>query len=263
MTAEARKTETARTVRRGQGDRRGPGTQVAADVTAFATQTISVMGRKLVADQAGVLYLPGENVLIVSDLHLEKGSSRAARGSLLPPYDTRETLLRLARVIDAYAPDTVVSLGDSFHDAGGPARLGEDDLAILTMLQEDRDWVWITGNHDPEISSRVGGMVTETMTIGGLTLRHEPLETPTTHEIAGHLHPAARLAVRGTALRRACFLGNGQRLIMPAFGAFTGGLNVLDEAFAPLFGGTGFSVWMRGAEGLYPVSTRRLLPDSY
>lgn len=231
------------------------------DVGAFAHQTVTVMGRRLQADVSGALYWPSENMLIVSDLHLEKGSARAHRGRFLPPYDTRETLMRLAAVIDRYRPDTVISLGDSFHDDDGCDRISTGDLAIIEVMQETCDWLWVTGNHDPHLSARVGGRIVDEVVAGGLAFRHEPKTVRATHEVAGHLHPAAKLAVHGATLRRPCFVGNGQRLVMPAFGAFTGGLNVLDEAFEPLFSEGGFAVWMRGAEGLYPVSTRQLVRD--
>ena len=180
---------------------------------------------------------------------------------MLPPYDTRETLLRLARAIERYEPETIVALGDSFHDAGAVDRMGEDDLAILAILQEDRRWLWVTGNHDPVIGDRVGGDVVDHLVIEGLAFRHAPFQGRATHEIAGHLHPAAKLSLYGHTLRRACFVGNGHRLVLPAYGALTGGLNVLDTAFAPLFANDGFSVWMLGDEGLYPVPTRRLRED--
>jgi len=233
----------------------------AAEPTDYNTQNVSVAGRRFVADLSGVLFWPSEHILVVSDLHLEKGSAKAHRGRFLPPYDTRETLIRLAEAMDRFEPRTIISLGDSFHDRDGPDRMSDADLRVLQLMQEDRDWIWVTGNHDPEISDRVGGEVTAEMTINGLTFRHEPRSAPVTHEIAGHLHPAAKLSVYGTTIRRPCFVGNGQRLVMPAFGAFTGGLNVLDDAFEPLFGNDGFSVWMRGAEGLYPVPTRQLRGD--
>ena len=229
---------------------------------AYGTQPISICGKAFVADRTGALYWPGEATLVVADLHLEKGSSYAAAGTqMLPPYDTRETLLRLARVIDRYEPATVIALGDSFHDADGCGRMSDDDLAILHICQEDRRWLWIAGNHDPAISERVGGEVRQSIEIAGLTFRHAPFPGRATHEIAGHLHPAARLSLYGHTLRRACFIGNGRRLVLPAYGAMTGGLNVLDPAFAPLFGNDGFAVWMLGDEGLYPVATRRLTED--
>jgi len=211
-----------------------------------------------VADCSGALYWEGERTLLVADLHLEKGSWHAERGIMLPPYDTRETLARLATVIGRYEPERVVALGDSFHDTGGAHRLSADDLQSLRALQQGRAWIWIAGNHDPLIGTRAGGETCSELRMGGLTLRHEPTAGTATHEIAGHMHPAARLAAGGASIRRPCFVGNGQRLVMPAFGAFTGGLNVLDEAFRPLFGNGRMDVWMLGESGLYAVPLQRL-----
>ena len=227
----------------------------------FSRQPIEVCGLTFVADRSGALYWPAEKALIVADLHLEKGSSGAARGRLLPPYDTRETLLKLAAAVDAFEAQAIIALGDSFHDAGAGDRIAAGDLDILRMIRDEREWLWVKGNHDPAIDERLGGDVVDEIRLGGLTLRHVPAAGRITHEIAGHLHPAARLNVHGASLRRPCFIGNGLRLVLPAFGAFTGGLNVLDEAFMPLFGSDGFAVWMLGEEGLYPVATRQLGPD--
>lgn len=232
-----------------------------ARLSDAAAQMLSICGKQFLADMSGALYWPGERTLIVADLHLEKASAHAARGTLLPPYDTRETLERLAVVIEQYDPEVVIALGDSFHDDGAASRIGAGDLAALRVLQEGRQWIWVTGNHDPEIGRELGGEVATTLTIGGLRLVHLPTEGPATHEIAGHLHPAARLSLYGHTLRRPCFVGNRLRLVLPAFGAFTGGLNVLDEAFLPLFGNDGFGVWMLGQEGVYPVATRQLYGD--
>jgi DNA ligase-associated metallophosphoesterase len=227
----------------------------------FSSQPIEVCGARFVADRSGALYWPAENALIVADLHLEKGSSRAAHGRLLPPWDTRTTLLRLAETADRYATAVVFALGDSLHDAGAADRMSEEDLGILRAMQRGRTWIWITGNHDPAIDRRLGGSVLSEAHNRGLSLRHAPGPGRTTHEIAGHLHPAAKLTKHGHTLRRRCFIGNGRRLVLPAFGAFTGGLNVLDEAFAPVFGPDGYSVWMLGEQGLYPVPTRQLRAD--
>jgi uncharacterized protein len=223
-----------------------------------ATHPFSLCGKSFVADLSGALYWPAEKALLVADLHLEKGSAHAARGRMLPPYDTRETLIKLAEAIDRHSPETVIALGDSLHDKGAAARLSEDDLRVLAMLQEGRRWIWVTGNHDPEIAPQLGGEVLEDITLEGITLRHAPREAHITHEIAGHLHPAARVSLYGHTIRRPCFVGNGRRLVMPAFGAFTGGLNVLDKAFEPLFGPDGLNVIVLGQEGLYPVATRLL-----
>lgn len=227
----------------------------------FKDQTISVCGKIFRADMTGALYWHAEDALIVADLHLEKGSAFAARGRMLPPYDTRQTLHRLAEALDRYDAATVIALGDSLHDCKGSERLGEEELSILRILQEDREWIWITGNHDPEISERLGGYVTGDITVEGIHLRHLPAMGHVTHEIAGHMHPAAKISMHGHSLRRPCFVGNGLRLVMPAFGTFAGGLNVLDTAFEPLFGNDGLAVWMMGQEGLYPVATRLLRDD--
>ena len=142
---------------------------------------------------------------MVADLHLEKGSAFAARGVLLPPYDTAATLARLARLIARYAPRLVIALGDSFHDGGGPARMAEPDRAALTALQRGRDWLWIAGNHDPDPAAGIGGRFADMLALGPLTFRHEPSPHSFDGEIAGHLHPQARIARRGRAVSRRCF----------------------------------------------------------
>lgn len=213
----------------------------------------------LVLDREGVAYAPDHRALFVADLHLEKGSSRARRGFLLPPYDTRETLHRLAACLRAYDPARVIALGDSFHDVGGPDRLGEEERAALAALQAGRDWLWLTGNHDETLPAAIGGTVAETCDLDGTTLRHEP-GAGAPPEIAGHLHPVAKVRLRGRAVRARCFATDGARLVMPAFGAYAGGLNVCDEAFAPLFAG-GFKAHVAGRERLYAVDSRVLCGD--
>ncbi len=231
------------------------------DLDDFAQQPIGVCGRTFVADQSGALYWPAERALIVADLHLEKASSGASRGRLLPPYDTRATLMKLAEAVERFKAEAVIALGDSLHDLDAAARISGEDLDILRFIQDDRDWLWITGNHDPQIDARLGGVSRAEVELSGLMLRHVPYGGRITHELAGHLHPAARLSMHGHTLRRPCFVGNGLRLVLPAFGTFTGGLNVLDDAFEPLFGNDGLAVWMLGTEGLYPVATRQLCGD--
>lgn len=221
----------------------------------------SICGKVLVADQCGALYWPAEKTLIVADLHLEMASAAAARGRHLPPYDTRETLTKLAEALDAFDPRFVVALGDSLHDQDAMARMDREDLTILHMLQEDRDWIWVTGNHDPAVPEALGGRAVDQLRIDGLTFRHEPRPGRVTHEIAGHLHPAAKVSVYGHIVRRPCFVGNGRRLVMPAFGVFTGGLNVLDDAFQPLFGNDGLNIHVLGQEGIYPIAARLLRGD--
>lgn len=227
----------------------------------FADQHLAVCGKSFRAHMSGALYWPAEDALIVADLHLEKGSHFAMKGQMLPPYDTRETLQRLAEVIDAYDAATVIALGDSFHDPNALERMDRTDRETLSIMQESCEWIWITGNHDRESPGALGGHVMSELSVGGIRLRHAPSPGACTHEIAGHMHPAARLVMHGTAIRRPCFVGNGRRLVVPAFGTFAGGLNVLDEAYVPLFGNDGISIWMLGQEGLYPVPSRLLRED--
>jgi hypothetical protein len=215
----------------------------------------------MVADPAGTLYWPEQNLLVVADLHLEKGSSFARHGVLLPPYDTAATLLRLAPLIARYQPACVVALGDNFHDGEGAGRMSADDRAMLLGLQRGRDWIWITGNHDPEPADGVGGRFAESVTLGLLTFRHEPRRRDADGEIAGHLHPLARIARRGRAVSRACFAADGRRLIMPAFGAYTGGLNIRDRAFAGLFDARALTAHMLGERRLYAIAAARCLSD--
>jgi uncharacterized protein len=231
------------------------------DAGEFNDHPVSICGKSFVADFSGALYWPAESALIVSDVHLEKGSSFAARGVMLPPYDTRETLARLANAIDRFNPTTVILLGDSLHDVKGADRILAEDLETLRIMQEDVEWIWITGNHDAEIDPRLGGHVLPELTVEGIALRHIPSTGRVTHEIAGHLHPAARISLHGHTFRRPCFVGNGLRLVLPAFGTYAGGLNVLDDAFDPLFGDDGRTVWMLGQEGLYPIASRLLRPE--
>jgi uncharacterized protein len=226
-----------------------------------ADHPVQVAATTLLADPDGALYWAEERLLLVADLHLEKGSAFAKRGVLLPPYDTASTLSRLARLVEHYAPRVVVALGDSFHDDHGPLRMSDLDRIKLKGLQRGRDWVWIAGNHDPDLPRDVGGRFADVLAIGGLTFRHEPSEQAQNGEIAGHLHPVARVAQRGRAVSRRCFATDGRRLVMPAFGAYAGGLNVRDRAIVGLFGTLAFTAHMLGAQRLYAITAERCLPD--
>jgi len=234
-----------------------------ASTGTFEARSMLIRGKEIVADRSGALYWPGERTLIVADLHLEKGSAFAVRGQMLPPYDTRETLSRLGEVIGRYRPRCVVALGDSFHDRRADERLGSADLRDLAGLQAGREWIWIAGNHDPEIPAKVGGCARPSLILGDIVLRHEPAPGAANGEIAGHLHPAARVHLGGAGLRRPCFVASQARVVLPAFGAFTGGLNVLDDAFVPLFGNeeSDFEVHVLGRNGVYPVARSSLGPD--
>jgi DNA ligase-associated metallophosphoesterase len=228
--------------------------------TMAADSALVVGGAAFVADPSGALFWPEQRLLAVADLHLEKGSSFASRGVLLPPYDTAATLARLAPVVARYAPRLVIALGDSFHDGDGPRRLADTDRAALRLMQRGRDWIWIAGNHDPDRAAGIGGRFVETLILSGIAFRHKPSEGAD-GEIAGHLHPIARVARRGSAVSRRCFAGDGRRLVMPAFGAYAGGLNVRDRAFMPLFPSLAFTAHMLGRQRVYPVAARRCLPD--
>ena len=225
-----------------------------------ADGALLLAGVGLHADIAGALYWPEQGLLAVADLHLEKGSSFAERGVLLPPYDTAATLARLGALIARYTPRLVVALGDSFHDGRGPARLADIDRATLKAMQRGRDWIWIAGNHDPDPAENIGGRFMPVLKVDALTFRHEP-GGQDTGEIAGHLHPVARVARRGKAVSRRCFASDGARLVMPAFGAYTGGLNVPDRAFANVFATLAFTVHMLGLERVYAVAAKHCLPD--
>lgn len=218
---------------------------------------IEAAGATFAADVSGALWWAGCATLVVADLHFEKGSARAARGVHLPPYDTRATLKALAAALARYRPRRLIALGDSFHDCGGPARLDADDLSAIRALSDAAEVVWVTGNHDPEIPAFVGGRVVSEVAISGVVFRHEP-QAGGHAEVAGHLHPVAAVTSRGRRLRRRCFVSDGRRIVMPAFGAYTGGLNVLSEPFRPLFQNREFAVWMIGRDAVHRVAGRRL-----
>ncbi len=232
-----------------------------ADIRPAPRLRLLLAGHALTPLSAGALLWEAESTLIVADLHLEKGAAFASVGMLLPPYDTRVTLKRLAALIAHFAPRRIVALGDSFHRAESASRLDGADRAALHALQQGREWYWVLGNHDPSLPECVGGIVCPALTIAGVTLRHEPSAGTATPEIAGHLHPVARIARRGEGIRRKCFATDGQRLVMPAFGAYTGGLNVLDDAFSALFLRRALEAWMLGKLEVYPIGARALLPD--
>jgi DNA ligase-associated metallophosphoesterase len=233
---------------------------------------LGVLGVVMEAFPEGALWWADERLLVVADLHLEKGSSFARRGQMLPPYDTVETLARLTGLVGRLQPRTVVALGDSFHDGEGAARLSAGHRAVLAGLMAGREWVWIAGNHDPERPAGLGGMTADALAVGPLTFRHEPVAPDAAEaapgsssgrahgEIAGHLHPSARVYGRGKSVRRRCFAGDGLRLILPAFGAYAGGLDVTHPAFAGLFAPETFRAFMLGEERVYAVGPRALRP---
>ena len=222
---------------------------------------IMIGGYAFLGDPSGALVHADERVLLVADLHLEKGSSFARRGMLLPPYDTGATLAALAEVIDRYKPRVVVAMGDSFHDRSGAARLSDRDRGILASMQRGRDWLWLAGNHDPIPPAGLDGDVQAEWAFGPLVLRHEPQAGAGQAEIAGHLHPVARVFSPSGVTRRRCFLSDGHRCVMPAFGAYAGGLNIHHAAFRPLFGTTQRTAYALGRDRVYAVSVDRCASD--
>jgi DNA ligase-associated metallophosphoesterase len=208
----------------------------------------------------GALWLAGSRALVVADLHFEKGSAYAARGQMLPPYDTGETLRRLAAEVEALQPAAIVFLGDSFHDGEGEARMATGYAEALVALSRGRALAWVVGNHDADGPRDLPGEVVDDMRLEGLTLRHEPQPGPQAGEAAGHLHPCARVIGPGRTVRRPCFVTDGQRIVLPAFGAYAGGLNVRGRAFATLFAAPPLAIAL-GPRHAQPIGWRRLVGD--
>jgi DNA ligase-associated metallophosphoesterase len=209
---------------------------------------------------SGALWVEGARALVVADLHLEKGSSYAIRGQMLPPYDTGDTLDRLEAEVTALEPDLLVLLGDSFHDRGSEARLAASYAERLHRLAGGRRLVWVVGNHDAEGPQSAPGEVTDVLVLGALTLRHEPLAGPQPGEVSGHLHPCAKVRASQGAVRRRCFVTDAERAVLPAFGAYAGGLNVRDRAFSGLFTRPPIAGAL-GRDRVHAVGWRSLTPD--
>jgi uncharacterized protein len=212
---------------------------------------IRMSGERLVLDPMGALFWPDQRLLVVSDLHLEKGSSFARRGMLLPPWDTHATLDRLTVLLRRWAPETVVALGDSFHDAAGSGRLPDSEQTRLRAMTGGCRFVWVLGNHDPAPPSGIGGVWTETFAAGPMVFRHEAIEVANeAGEVVGHHHPKATVRARSGSVCRPCFVFDGHRLMMPAFGAYTGGLDVRAPAINRLFP-LGGRVFLLGKDRLF------------
>ena len=218
-------------------------------------------GERLIADPSGALYWPSEAMLIVADLHFEKGSSFARGGIFLPPYDTRATVKALEIAVDRFQPKRIIALGDSFHDAQSSERISQRERQSLQSLMKGREWIWVLGNHDPAPPRDLGGVSLDEVALGPLVFRHEPRAGASVGEIAGHLHPCATLHAKGRRLRRRCFAFDGTRLVLPAFGTFTGGLCVLDQAFSLVLRSP-FTAMLLGRERVYPVRHAWLVPDA-
>ena len=231
-----------------------------AKATAAPATPFVVNGAALTPDPAGALVWPAPRLVVVADLHLEKGSSFAARGKLLPPYDSRATLAALERVVDAHRPEHVICLGDSFHDTDAAARLSDAEVATIRRLTAARRWTWIAGNHDPDPPATLGGEIADELTLGPLVFRHQALpDGPAPGELSGHFHPKATVATRSRRITARCFVTDGTRAILPSFGAYTGGLDVLDPAIAGLFR-RAFTVHMLGREKIHAMPRGKLVP---
>ena len=207
-------------------------------------------GHALCALAEGALLWPSRRALLVADLHFEKASWFAARGQMLPPYDSLATLADLAALVAKTGAEELWCLGDSFHDSDGCDRLPQEAQIRLRALTEGLRWTWITGNHDPDITDRCGGDVATEALVDGLVLRHEADPAETRPELSGHFHPKLRVQVRGKQVARRCFVATARKIVLPAFGALTGGLDVDHPALTRAIG--------KGAEALVPVDQRLL-----
>jgi DNA ligase-associated metallophosphoesterase len=211
---------------------------------------IVLNGVALTPDLSGALYWDDQRTLIVADLHFEKASHFAARGQHIPRYDTGVTLAALKDVIDLRAPERVICLGDSFHDSDAGARLEPENTATLRDLTARLEWIWVAGNHDPTPPDHLGGTVVHDFCLGPLTFRHIAEKDAHPGEVSGHFHPKAAVPTKWRRVVRPCFALNATRLILPAFGSFTGGLNVWDPAIAALLA-PDFEVVMLGKDKLH------------
>lgn len=206
-------------------------------------------GQELRALPQGAVWWPQRRALLVADLHLEKASWFACFGQMLPPYDSLATLADLTALVAATNAREIWCLGDSFHDVGACDRLPPAAREMLTVLTGATDWTWITGNHDPVVD-RCGGEVCDEAVVDGLVLRHEARTDEARPELSGHFHPKLRVRVRGRSVARRCFIATGTKLILPAFGSLTGGLDVDHPAIRRAVGA--------GAEALIALEDRLL-----
>ena len=211
---------------------------------------IHIAGERLMLDPQGVLVWPAAGLLVVSDLHLEKGTAFARRGMLLPPFDTQATLDRLHALLRRWRPKIVVALGDSFHDREGAGRLPAGELERLNHMTDACRFIWVLGNHDPTPPAAVGGEAIGEFAAGPFMFRHEAVPGAAPGEIVGHHHPKALVPAGGATVSRPCFVADARRVMMPAFGTYTGGLDVRDPAISRLFP-RGGRVFLLGKDRLF------------
>jgi DNA ligase-associated metallophosphoesterase len=210
----------------------------------------SFAGETFLATAEGALFWPDRRALLVADLHLEKASWFARLGQFLPPYDSHATLTALAAEVERTGATTLYCLGDSFHDRFGCDRLPANARELLTRLMGALDWTWILGNHDPGFADHCGGRLADEVEVGGIVLRHEAVRDDPRPEMSGHFHPKLRLHLKGRNVSRRCFVASATKLILPAFGSLTGGL---DAHHPEIIGNVGTN-----AAALVPVSDRLL-----
>lgn len=237
-----------------------PASPYAFAASACGGLRTTLNGAAVTLRASGALWIAAQRMLVVADLHLEKGSAYAARGQMLPPYDTRDTLRRLQAEVVAAAPDCVVLLGDTFHDRRSEDRLARDDAAALRALAGMTRLVWVVGNHDADGPQDLPGEVRDEIAVEGLVLRHEPTAGLQPGEVAGHLHPCARVVASSGSVRRRCFVTDGERMVVPAFGAYAGGLSIRDAAFGGLFSRDPLCGAL-GAGRVHAVGWRSIRPD--
>ncbi|WEK03320.1 MAG: ligase-associated DNA damage response endonuclease PdeM [Candidatus Devosia phytovorans] len=206
---------------------------------------------------SGGLYWHAQQTLLVADLHFEKMASFARRGQMLPPYDTGMTLARLESDLRRTGARRLVSLGDSFHRVDASSLLTNSDRMRLDAVTDALDCIWLSGNHDPAPHA-IGGTCLPELELAGLMLTHEP-KKGAAGVVCGHLHPAAHIQIEGRSTRRPCFVHDNRLMILPAYGASTGSINILSPAFVGLFHWPALEVTMLGKDRTYPVSTKRLV----
>ena len=210
----------------------------------------SFAGETFEATPSGALFWPAHQALLVADLHLEKASWFARFGQFLPPYDSHATLTALEADVERSGAVRLYCLGDSFHDRFGCDRLPANARELLTALTAKLDWTWIVGNHDPGFADHCGGRIEDEVEIAGIIFRHEAQREDPRPEISGHFHPKLRLHVKGRRVSRRCFVKSASKIIMPAFGSLTGGLDAHHPEIMKSVG--------TGAAALVPVSDRML-----
>jgi uncharacterized protein len=224
------------------------------------SSTISFAGRRMRLDPSGALLDEAAGLLIVADLHLETGSAFARRGTFLPPYDSMATIERLEALLRRVRPATVVSLGDAFHDRHGPSSLPAAAVMRLGDLMAGADWIWVRGNHDPDPPAGLPGRAVHEFRLGPLVFSHLPTVGEEI-QVSGHLHPKAQIQGRRIRRSRRCFLVDERRMLLPAFGALTGGLNALDLAVRQFFPGP-FDAWLLGEQRVFRFRDHQLVREA-